>query len=432
MSSTQREYEIILYGATGYTGKLTAEQITLELPTDLRWAVSGRTASKLEALVAELQTLNPNRLQPALEPCTLAPAELDALAKRTACIISIVGPYSQHGEGLVAACAANGTHYVDVTGEVPWHAAMLRKYERAAQASGAIMIPQAGLDSTPADLMAWVLANTVRDKLGKPTAEVVVSLHDAVAAPSGGSIGTILSLYDVWTKEQVASAQEPYALSPTPGPKQPPSLLDTLFGVRSVRGLGTLATSVGGLTDEPVVQRTWGLLKGAYGPNFQFREMGRARNWLTGTLMHWAIALGRAALRFSSVRNYLKKKVPQPGDGPSKEAMKMDYFEYRGVGVPEGAERKGPRAFCKVKYNGPMYVCEYIPELGPLCSWCCGKLTPRLVTGLSVAMAAISILRDDHKELSGGGFYTPAMLGQAYVDRLDKAGFKWEIDVLDN
>lgn len=363
MASPQREYDIILYGATGYTGKLTAEQITLELPTDLKWALSGRTASKLEALAAELKPLNPNRIQPAIEPCTLAPADLDALAKRTRCLISIVGPYSQHGEGLVAACAANGTHYVDVTGEIPWHAAMIAKYEKAARASGAILIPSAGLDSVPADLMAWVLANEVRDRLGKDTAEVVTSLHEVAGAPSGGSIGTILGLADVWTPAQQAAAQAPFALSPIPGPRRRPTLLGALFGVRVVRDLGVLATSMGGHTDEPIVQRTWGLLKGAYGPNFQFREMGRSRNWLMAALMHWALALGLFMLRFGFFRNWVKTKVPQPGSGPSKEAMKHDAFEYRGIGVPEGSQGKGPRAFCKVKYNGPMYVCKYIPKL---------------------------------------------------------------------
>lgn len=211
-STSPRQYDIVLYGASGYTGKLTAEQITLELPTDVNWALAGRSAGKLEAIAAELKGLSPNRAQPgmsrsfrirsylgsffslvwvitpsgsdsniiAIEPCTLDPKELDALAKKTRLIISIVGPYSQYGEGIFRACAENGTHYVDVTGEVPWVAAMIQKYETKAKATGAIMIPQSGLDSTPADLIALVLVETIREKLKAPTKEVVISIHDTV------------------------------------------------------------------------------------------------------------------------------------------------------------------------------------------------------------------------------------------------------------
>lgn len=164
---------------------------------------------------------------------------------------------------------------------------------------------------------------------------------------------------DVFTQDQVDAAQRPYALSPIPGPKSTPSLLDHLFGVRIVRDLGTLATSIGGLTDEPIVQRTWGLLSGSYGPNFQVREMGRARNLFTAVLMHWAITLGYVALGLPFLRRWLKTKVTQPGDGPTKDDMKHDYFEYRGIGVPDVEKAGGPRAFCKLKYMGPLYVCEY-------------------------------------------------------------------------
>lgn len=113
-----------------------------------------------------------------IEICNLDDAELDALAKKTKILIATVGPYCLYGEPAFKACAENGTHYLDVTGEVPYVAEMIKKYENVAKASGAIMIPQIGVDSAPADLMTWCLVEMIQKKLSAPTAEVVVSVHD--------------------------------------------------------------------------------------------------------------------------------------------------------------------------------------------------------------------------------------------------------------
>lgn len=103
---------------------------------------------------------------------------MSALAKKTKVLISTVGPYALYGEHAFKACAENGTHYLDVTGEVAYVADMIKKYEKAAKASGAIMIPQIGVESAPADLVTWSLVSMIREKFSAPTAEVVVSVHE--------------------------------------------------------------------------------------------------------------------------------------------------------------------------------------------------------------------------------------------------------------
>ena len=103
---------------------------------------------------------------------------MTALAKKTKILIATVGPYALYGEHAFRACAENGTHYLDVTGEVPYVADMIKKYESVAKASGSIMIPQIGIDSAPADLVTWTLVNMIRGKFSAPTAEVIVSVHD--------------------------------------------------------------------------------------------------------------------------------------------------------------------------------------------------------------------------------------------------------------
>ncbi len=111
--SQERKYEVVLFGATGYTGKYCAQHIATHLPTDLRWAVAGRSAPKLNAVVEDLKKLNPDRPSPDVAVCSLELAELEALAKQTRLIINTVGPYHLYGTPVVEACAKNGTHYVD-------------------------------------------------------------------------------------------------------------------------------------------------------------------------------------------------------------------------------------------------------------------------------------------------------------------------------
>ena len=177
MASSEREYEIVLFGASGYTGKYTAEHIATLLPTNLNWAVAGRTASKLNAIIDEIKPLNPDRKAPAVEICSLDPAEINALSKKTKVLINAVGPYCLYGTPVVEACAKNGTHYLDTTGEVPWVLEMINKYHDMAKANNAIIIPQAGFESAAPDLMVLVMKNVIREKLSAETKDVTLTLH---------------------------------------------------------------------------------------------------------------------------------------------------------------------------------------------------------------------------------------------------------------
>ena len=137
---TTRTYEIVVLGATGFTGVYTVEAIAQFGPTDLKWAIAGRSQEKLSTLVSQtIKPINPDRLDPAIETCTLDPQELDVLTKKTKVLINAIGPYHLYSEPVVKACAENGTHYIDCTGEVPWVRRMLLKYDQIAINSGAIV-----------------------------------------------------------------------------------------------------------------------------------------------------------------------------------------------------------------------------------------------------------------------------------------------------
>ncbi|KAJ8120730.1 hypothetical protein ONZ43_g2636 [Nemania bipapillata] len=140
-----RQYDIVVYGATGYTGLITAEYIANHFPTDTKWAVAGRSAQKLEDVVKTCKGLNPDRKPPQVEVCSLNDADLAVLAKKTFVLIATVGPYARYGEYAFKACAEAGTHYFDCTGEAIWHGAMIKKYSEAAKASGACTIHALGI-----------------------------------------------------------------------------------------------------------------------------------------------------------------------------------------------------------------------------------------------------------------------------------------------
>ncbi|KAF4452535.1 hypothetical protein F53441_4647 [Fusarium austroafricanum] len=413
-----RQYDVVVFGATGYTGKLTAEYITTHLSTDLKWAVAGRSEPKLKAVVEECQKLNPDRLPPAIEIASLNDTDLNALAKKTCVILTTVGPYSHYGEYAYKACAEEGCHYVDVTGESAWVHKMIKKYEATAKKTGAILFPQAGVESAPADLITWVMAKAIRTELGSQTKDVTVSLHNISSAPSGGTLATVLSIWDAFSLQEMKEASNPYAQSPVPHkePTRPKSsILEKIFGVRTVPNLGLQTTSIMGSTDIAVVERTWGLLSETpsrreefYGPNFVWTEKMKARNWLHGIIFHWLLAVGGILLvSFAPLRNFLKKRVSQPGEGVKREDMAKEEIEYRGVAYPDSEKATGKAAYCRMWHHGGVYF----------------------LTGMLLAEIAATILEDDI-QLSGGS-YTPACLGQGLIDRLDKSGLKSDVKIID-
>lgn len=186
------------------------------------------------------------------------------------------------------------------------------------------------------------------------------------SAPSGGTLATVLSIFNYFTLKEIQEAQKPYALSPA-AHKQPTrpvgSLLSGLFGSRSIPDLGIVTTSLAASTDTSLVERTWGLLSVTpsrkdefYGPNFTWNEVFRARNWLHGAMVHWGLLLGGFLIAcIPPVRTLLRKFIYQPGEGPQREDMQRESIEYRGVAKPEGEVKGNQRAFCKATYSGSMY-----------------------------------------------------------------------------
>ncbi|GAB7348833.1 hypothetical protein MBLNU459_g7542t1 [Dothideomycetes sp. NU459] len=416
MSDSSRPYELVVFGATGFTGKYTCEHIVSHLPTDLKWAVAGRSVEKLQKLVQELQSLHPDRLAPEIETSGIDEASLKKLTEKTKVFITTVGPYHLYGEPAVAACVESGTHYLDVTGESPWHYDMIKKYDNRAKANRAIIIPQIGVDSAPADLLAWSMVTHARRTLSAGVGELVYSLYELKGLPSGGTLATVLSLFESYTLKKIGEASKPWSLSPVAPPQFSPlegkSLYEKITGVRVVRDLGTLTTSLQGATDATVVGRSWGLFEGGqyYGRKFRFQPYMHARNVFTGALVHFAIVLGMASLLLAPARWLFRQLVFQPGTGPSRESSRNDHLEYRALAAVDSKDPADPKRLSgRLEWNGSGYH----------------------LTGVFLAEAAITLLRDQTTATEiGGGFLTPATLGGPYVDRLQKAGLKISVRVL--
>lgn len=420
--AARREYDIVLLGATGYTGKLTAEYITTSLPTNIRWAVAGRNQSKLQSLVNDLKALNSTRETPdIITVANLTTSELTPVAKKTRVLINTVGPYHLYSTPVVETCAQSGTHYLDVTGETPWVREIIVKYEETAKKTGAILIPAVGLESAPSDLVAYVATRLVRKVWDCGVMDVVASVHELKSSGlSGGTIATALGLLDHYPWSDIKKSNDPFVLSPNqlqpytketlynPNPEPTTyrrTALQRLIGVWSYPRLGTLTTTITAKPNEAIVHRSAGLTPYFYGFNFTYEEYMAVSNPVVGVLIHLAICILALFIAFPPTRAILKLFATyKPGSGPTKESTKNDVIELRAIAVAEQLARSPRKALATFRFEGGMYH----------------------LTAILLAEAAVVLLttEDDVKKAHSAGFLTPSCLGDAYVERLEKANVK--------
>src|SRR5262245_3489444 len=209
--SDGREFEVVVYGASGFTGRLVAEYLQPAYGANVAWAMAGRDRAKLEAVRGEIGANVPIIIASASDP-----ASLEAMARRTKVVLTTVGPYQRYGEGLLAACAKAGTDYVDLCGEPNWMAAMIAKYEKTAKESGARIVFSCGFDSIPFDGGVWFIQQEAKQRFGQPLRDVRGRVREMKGAFSGGTAASMLATYEAVRKDPSVGAQmaDPYALAP--------------------------------------------------------------------------------------------------------------------------------------------------------------------------------------------------------------------------
>ncbi|THC97847.1 hypothetical protein EYZ11_002700 [Aspergillus tanneri] len=410
---SNKEFDIAVLGPTGYTGKFCAEYIVKNLPTNLKWALAGRSLSKIENVAKELKALNPDRSPPDTIAVQLNQEELYSLAQRTKLIINCVGPYYLYSIPVVEACARTGTNYIDATGEPPFVKSIIEKYHESAKASGAIIIPSVGFESVPADILSWILVKRVREEFSCHTREITCAIDELKSSgASGGTLSTILSIFDSLSISDMFKSIHPFAIAAS-APKSIPSepFINTLLGVRSVRDMGVLTTAPITIADRLIVHRSSTLMPEFYGPQFYFREFIRVRNVFIGVALHIAFVIGLLLLTLPPVRFLLRRIIYTPGSGPRREDSTTEWFRYRAVATVDQTSQTPKRVLGILKYQGSLYA----------------------LTGLLMAEAAMVVLENEAKvkKVSRAGIVTSATLGQEYADRLEKAGCRIETRLLE-
>ncbi|MFN3303439.1 MAG: saccharopine dehydrogenase family protein [Roseateles sp.] len=403
-----REFDLIVFGATGFTGRLVAEYLHLSGAAGARWAIAGRNLDKLARVRDELHLPAAVAL---LKADAGDAAALAALVRRTRIVITTVGPYQLHGEPLVTACAEAGTDYVDLCGEPLWMARMIDRLTPLAEASGARIVFSCGFDSIPFDLGVVYLQAEAQARFGAPLPEVRGRVARLKGTFSGGTFASMLATIEAVRREPALVKQmaNPFALTGGfKGPRQPADQ-DADFDDWADAWCGPFVMAT---INTKNIHRSNALRGHPWGEGFLYSEKlltGRPGQGDKGRRKAFALArltkLQNLALGFGPTRYLLRRFVlTQPGDGPDRAAREAGRYEVWFTG--RSASGQLLRAVVKGDRD---------PGYGSTC-----KL---------ISEAALCLLLDVGRDATPGGVWTPgSAMGLALVRRLQaRAGLTFEI-----
>ena len=402
MKNEQRDFDVIVWGASGFTGRLVAEYLNSQygLDGDVTWAMAGRNAGKLGEVAASIGA----DTVPLVVADANDPISLGEMARRTKAIITTVGPYQNYGEPLVAACAAAGTDYVDLSGEPPFMRKIIDQYSEEAKASGARIVHSCGFDSIPFDMGVFYVQRLANEKFGKPALEVKGRVLAAKGGASGGTVASALTTIENIGDPLVRNVMKDiYALAPDAAAKRPrqPNPNTPHYD----RDTGKwVAPFIMAAINARNVHRSNMLMGYAYGENFQYSEMMAAPNAPAAFAIAGGLGGFAGALAFPPSRFLMKKTVlPNPGEGPSKKQRDEGFYKVLFVAKAESGET------VKAMVKG-----DRDPGYGS--------------TSKLIAEAALCLCDDiDHTETPGGVYTPAAAMGDKLIKRLhERAGLTFE------
>jgi short subunit dehydrogenase-like uncharacterized protein len=324
-----KKFDIVVYGATGFTGQLVCEYLASQYGNDkpLKWAMAGRSLDKLKSV---RDAVGAHADTPLIAADSSDLASLQAMLGESRLVISTVGPYQLYGSDLVAACASSGTDYIDLCGEPVWMRQMIDAHEAAAKASGARIVFSCGFDSVPFELGAFFVQEEARRMFGAPTSRVKGRVRDMRGTLSGGTAASAKATFDAVAKDLslVAILNDPFALTPGfAGAKQPRG--NKLIYEEDLKSWA--APFMMALINTRNVHRSNMLMGFPYGKDFIYDEMVLTGDGEKGEAN---------AKRVMAANN--EKTGPnarKPGEGPSKEEQENGLFDLLYVAVaPDGRE----------------------------------------------------------------------------------------------
>ena len=378
------EFDIIGYGATGYTGRLVAEYLSEHYGSGdnaPKWAMAGRSQEKLEEVRDLIGA-------PADTPLVVANADdvvdLEKMCARTKVVITTVGPYQLYGDKLVAACVKTGTDYTDLCGEPGWMYEKIEQHNAKAKETGARICFSSGFDSIPFDLGVLMTQKAASERFGKPSSRVRGRVRSMAGTFSGGTAASLTATMKAAAKKPalINVLRNPFALAEGfEGPGQPTGMVPMYEADLDKWAAPFVMAPI----NTKNVHRTNFLLGHPYGEDFQYDEMVLTSPGDAGKKMAEAAA--------EMMKNPFGAKPPKPGEGPSKEERENGFYDVLFVAEnPEG----GDALHYGVKG-------KYDPGYGS--------------TSRMIAETAMALLESD----AGGGVGTPgAFLGEALVDRLQE------------
>ena len=388
-----RKYEIIVYGATGFTGQICCKYLR-DNYKDLVWAMAGRNEEKLAQVKSDFN----------LE-CDVVVADggdlesLRSLASRTKVVLSTAGPFARYGSLLVQACVENGTHYTDITGENHWVKGLIDKHHEEAASKGTRIIPSCGYDSIPSDIGAYFTVS----QFNKPVSRVDV-YQEALGGASGGTTETMFTM-DGLNKDM----RDPFVLNPeeTVSSEQREKSKDG-FSIKQVEGIdGWTGMGLMAMANTRVVRRSAALMEQnqkPYGNNFTFGEHGLFSTKRMARLASYGLLMAFLVIS-TPIKHLVRPFLPKPGEGPSQEQQDNGWFRSTFVAESEDGERK----ICTMYGSGdPGY-----------------KSTAKLVCESALALARSDDLPGGNEY---GGVLTSAVgLGEVLIDRLKNAEIEFKV-----
>ncbi|MEM7092393.1 MAG: saccharopine dehydrogenase NADP-binding domain-containing protein [Actinomycetota bacterium] len=407
VSRSARPFDLIVFGATSFVGKILCDYLVERHGTDgdLSWAIAGRSSAKLEEVAAAGANV----------PRIVADAgsldDMTELAESCRLVISTVGPYAIYGSELIAAVAAAGTDYVDLTGEPQWMQRMIDNHALQAEQSGARIVHTCGFDSIPSDLGVWFTQRQALERFGQSCSQIAMRVKAMKGGASGGTVASLLNVVDESkaNPELRKTLGNPYALAPDgmrSGPKQP----EVVMPKQDKASGEWVAPFVMAGINTKVVHRSHALLDRPWGDDFLYDEAMLMGSGPMGAVKAGGLAGGLGGfmglVTIGPIRSALDRVLPKPGEGPSPEAQVAGFFDLRFYGTTASGDT------ITTKVTG-----DRDPGYGS--------------TAKMLAESATTLLSINRGEKTGkpGGFWTPSTaMGGRLVDALvEHAGLTFEV-----
>lgn len=401
----QAQYEVIIYGATSFVGQIICQYLSeyREEP-EVRWAIAGRSESRLDALRNTLKGSQPD----ILVADAADESALRQLCEKTSVIASTVGPYALYGETLLRICAESGCDYCDLTGEVQWIRRMVDRYQASAQASGARIVNCCGFDSIPSDIGVLYTQREYRTRFQAPSSDIRMRVKAAKGGLSGGTFASLMNVMKEAANDPALRTEmaDPYSLCPGIPNKirqHNPGLAE--YDVASESWTSPFIMAA---INTRIVQRSNFLMGGPYGDAFRYQESMIVGRGLSGRVKATAVGSAMAAFMLGAAikpgRWLLEKLLPAPGEGPSPEEQRKGFYDLRFFACDNDAVK------LRTKVTG-----DRDPGYGS--------------TAKMISQAAICLARDISSEDCAGGLWTPASaMGEKLLPRLEKyAGLTFSV-----